>query len=192
LRHFTKIAEGIDVSALLGELRDNPGVWDRHAYRKHGAASPHAAMSDCWLRYRPIMELTSPAAFKAPHIPVWYPEAALLPEAKRIALDLMAMVRGEMLYAVLITKIPPLMGIAPHADEGWHVERTEKLYVSLQSAPGAVFGCDDGAWQESIEPAAGDCWLFDNRKRHYVENRSAIDRITLIVCVQTEMFGRRA
>ena len=102
----------------------------------------------------------------------------------------MAKVQGEMLCAVLITRIPPGSGIDPHIDKSWHVEYTEKFYLTLKGAPGAAFYCDDGTWEESIEPRPGDLYLFDNRKRHWVENQSDQDRVTLIMCIRTDMFGR--
>ena len=188
--HFTRIAEGVDVEPLKAELAAHPELWNQHGYRKAVDGSPHATMADIWVRYRALDELTSPAAYKEPHIPVWYPAADALPSVRRIIYGLMAHVDGEMLCGVLITRIPPGAGIALHTDDGWHVDYTEKFYVSVQSAPGSVFGCTTEGGTECIEPNPGDIWLFDNRKPHFVQNDSPIDRITLIACIRTALFGR--
>ena len=187
--HFTKIAEEVDIAPLKAELDAHPELWNRHPYRKIADDTPHASMDDIWLRYRPLSELTSTAAYAEPHIPVWYPAADALPAVKPIIYGLMAHVDGEMLCGVLITRIPPGAGIGLHHDAGWHVEYTEKFYVSVQSAPGARFYCA-AEGPEWIEPKAGEIWLFDNRKPHFVQNDSPIDRITLIVCIRTTLFGR--
>ena len=188
MRHFEKIAEGIDVGPLNAELAAHPELWNAHPDRKAAPGSPHAGMSDIWLRFAPPGFL-SPATRWQPFIPVWYPAAKHLPAAKRIAFDLMAKVEGEMLCGVLITRIPPGGGIASHVDSGWHVASTEKLYVSLKSEPGARFICEEGG-DETLEPKEGTVWKFDNRKPHRVENASATDRVTLIVCIRTQLFGR--
>lgn len=145
-------------------------------------------MSDIWVRYNRPDRLNpeDPRAFNNEHVPVWYPAWKKLPALRPIIFDLMATVEGEMLCGVLITRIPPGEGIAPHVDAGWHVEYTEKFYLSLKSSPGADFVCDG----ERLNPKPGEMWLFDNRKNHWVENDSTEDRITLIVCIRTEMFGR--
>ena len=188
--HFTRIAEGVDVEPLKAELAAHPELWNQHPYRKIADNSPHADMSDIWLRWRALNELTSTAAYSEPHIPVWYPAADALSSVKRIIYGLMAHVDGEMLCGVLITRIPSGAGIALHSDAGWHAEYTEKFYVAVQGAPGARFGCTTEEGTECIEPNPGDIWLFDNRKPHFVQNDSPIDRITLIACIRTTLFGR--
>lgn len=175
---------------MQAELNAHPALWNQNPYRKIVKDSPHAAMTDIWLRYRPLNELTTPAAYREPHLPVWYPAADVLPSVKPILFGLMAHVDGEMLCGVLITRIPPGAGIDLHADDGWHVDYTEKFYLSVQSAPGARFCCETEEGSECIEPKTGEIWLFDNRKPHCVRNDSPVDRITLIACIRTSLFGR--
>lgn len=189
MSHFRLIARRYDVEPLKAQLANHPELWNANAYRQTGEGSPHGAMRDIWIRYRAIEELTSPEAYKEPHLPVWYPAYYALPALAPLLKDIMRRVEGEMLCGVLITKIPPGAGIGIHTDEGWHVDYTDKLYLSLQSEPGAKFGCMAEP-AEILEPKQGELWLFDNRKPHWVKNDSYCDRITLIVCVRTAMFGR--
>ena len=189
MKHFAKIADGIDVVPLLGELSARPDLWDAQTMRKRiGDSAPHAQMSDIWVRYNEISRVGP--HFNDEHVPVWYPAWKALPSLHPILFGLMTLTEGEMLGGVLITRIPPGMGIGPHLDHGWHVEQYDKFYLSLQSEPGAMFWCDADNEREALEPRPGEVWLFDNRKLHWVENRSAADRITLIVCIRTEKYGR--
>lgn len=188
MRHFTKLTEGIDVAPLLGQIEEHPELWDAHPWRRTAKGTPHSGMTDIWVRYNDPKNIG--ARFNDEHVPVWYPAWKALPALRPIIFSVMALTEMEMLCAVLITRIPPGEGIKPHIDKGWHVEYTEKFYLSLESDPGAVFACDDGTWEESIEPKAGDLYLFDNRKCHWVENRSKRNRTTLIICGRTDKFGR--
>lgn len=186
MRHFLKIASGIDVAPLLAELAANPALWGQFGWRKTIPGGPHAGMTDIWVRYNAYSKLGP--HFNDEHDSLWYPAYDALPALRGILYPLMAAVDGERLGGVLITKIPHGGGIAPHIDRGWHVEYYDKFYVSLASAPGAKFICHEGG-DEALEPAAGECWRFDNRKPHSVVNESGRDRITLIVCIRTEKFN---
>lgn len=187
MRYFTKIAEGIDVEPLNAEIEQHPELWGAFGWRKKISNGPHAQMTDIWVRYndvRPFEERGDYRGFTEEHDSIWYPAYKFLPALRGIIFPLIAKVEGERLGGVLITKIPAGHGIASHVDAGWHVDYYDKFYVSLKSAPGAKFCCGD----ESLEPKPGECWRFDNRLRHWVQNDSAEDRVTLIVCIRTHRY----
>lgn len=171
----------VDVSALREELAAHPELWGEHSGRKMG---PHAEMTDIWPRYRSPEELTSPAAYGEPHLPVWYPCIEKLPSVKKIALDLMAVVGGEILGGILITKLAPGGEIASHVDGGWHAGFYQKFYVAVQNRPGSVFGWEDG----DIHASDGQVYWFRNDVPHWVTNDSSEDRISMIVCIRTEIY----
>jgi hypothetical protein len=191
LKHFQLIDREVEVAPLNAQLEAHPELWDQHGGRK-GPGSPHNQISDIWVRYNRIERLSAGREhFNAEHVPVWYPAWNALPALRPIIFNLMAQVEGEMIGAVFITRVPPGAGIDWHVDEGWHVETFDKFYLSLQSAPGANFYCQVGAEQEALCPKPGEIWLFDNRKFHAVHNGSEQDRMTCIICIRTERFGRR-
>lgn len=194
VKHFTFIRGGVDVAPILSELEANPDLWGEHGVRKTAPGTPHAEMTDIWVRYNdaaPFDRGERPwSQFNNPHVPVWYRAWDALPSLKPAVFDLMAAVEGEMLGGVLITRIPPGCGIGWHADDGWHVQYYEKFYLALESRPGAKFLCGAGGAIEELEPSPGDVWLFDNRLMHAVRNDSDGNRTTAIICIRTEKFGR--
>lgn len=186
MQNFLKIAEGINVLPLQMALVRQPELFGKHTGRSDAYSSPHSQMKDIWVRYNKFDNfLSSPATFNDEHDSVWYPEAALIPEARQIAMILMSMVGGERLGGVLITKIPPGGKIAPHVDRGWHAEYYEKYFVPIQNDEGAIFGFEDGI----IAPRLGEAYWFHNGNSHWVENNSQRDRIALIVCIRTHKGG---
>lgn len=177
----------VDVKDVNRQLADHPELWGQFGWRKDATEGVHAQMDDIWVRYNDIRKFSEPTPrFNDRHVPIWYPAWRALPALRDIIFPLMASVEGEMLGAVLITKIPPGARILPHVDTGWHVDYYDKWYVSLQGQPGAQFHCGD----EFIEPRTGDCYHFDNRREHWVNNDSDRDRITLIICIRTDWYKR--
>ncbi len=181
---FSLVAHA-DHAPILRDLEAHPELWDQHTARRDVLKSPFVKASDIWVRYNRWDRLGP--QFNDEHVPVWYPAWSALPSLKPVVFALMAQFQGEMLGGVLITRIPAGVSIAPHVDTGWHVDYYEKFYLSLKSAPGAMFCFDDAV----LNPKPGEVWRIDNRQRHWVANNSNEDRMTLIVCIRTEMFGRR-
>ena len=192
MRHFQRIAEGVDVVPILAELEAAPDLWDSITLRKTAPDSPHTGMSDIWVRYNDVAPFIASGSFQGlndPHVPINYPAWYALPSLQDFAFRLMACVRGEMLGGVLITRIAPGRGINMHTDHGWHVDYFSKFYLSLKSAPGAQFICQpEGEPAEVLEPTVGDVWYFDNRRPHAVVNGSEKDRMTAIFCIRTTLF----
>lgn len=184
--NFKQIARA-DITPILSDIHAHPELWGARPERKTAIGTPHAAMSDIWVRYNDISRLGP--SFNDEHVPVNYPAWHALPSVRRLCFDLMAHVDGEMLGGVLITRIPPGARIEPHIDTGWHVEYYDKFYVCLQSEPGAVFHCEADSGADSLCPTPGEVHLFDNRKLHWVTNDSDQDRVTLIVCIRTNKEG---
>lgn len=182
MKFFQKICD-IDVTDLLSQIDAHPELWGEFGWRKNIPHGPHGQMTDIWVRYNDIKNLGP--KFNDEHDPVWYPAYDALPALKQIIYPLMAMVEGERLGGVLITRIPPGRGIAPHIDKSWHVDYYDKFYVQLKSRPGAIFCCGD----DRLNPKPGEVWRFDNRKLHWVNNNSDDDRMTLIVCIRTKKYG---
>jgi len=177
LKHIKLIAEGVDVAPMRTALQAHPDLWDQNTARTANPASPHYGLSDIWARFAALGEDGS-----QPHVSVWYPCADLLP-IRALVYPLMALVRGDQLGGVLITKIPAGKECKPHTDPGWHARYYQKFAVQIDADPGQSF-CFEG---ESLVTKPGDVLWFDNAFTHWVTNPTAHDRLTAIVCIKTDM-----
>lgn len=183
MKHFLKIAEGVDVLPLRLALQMNPQLWNEHSGRKEFNGSSHKETSDIWVRYNDIKNIEQGyEAFTGPHDSVWYPSASILP-IKPLVMSLMTRCEATRLGGVLITKIPAGGRVLPHTDSGWHPEHYPvKLYIPLQTNPQVLNRCED----EEVVMRTGDVWYFNNLVEHEVKNDGPDDRMTLIVCLRCD------
>ena len=184
MRHFIKLGV-VDPLPLLLQIERHPELWNQHTGRTGYEGSPHADLSDIWLRWRPQEHLTSSASHNEPFAELtWYPAMAALPAARAILMQIMGSVAGTALGGSLITKVPSTAAVKPHSDAGgWHAHyyRT-KVYVVIKTNPNAINWCAG----ESYIPNAGDVFTFDNLKEHAVYNEGDDDRITMMTAIRCE------
>lgn len=187
MRHFVPIAE-VDVEPALTEVEARPDLWNSITLRKGG---PHVEMDDIWFRYNDHTKFGPETYSKMSeeHVPINYPAWHAMPAVRKIVLDVMRLVEGDMVGGVWITRIPPGGRIHKHADFGWHAKTFDKFYTSLISDPGAEFWSEVDGEKECLVPKAGECWLYNNLRPHWVENYSDRYRMTLISCIRTDMFN---
>lgn len=169
--------EGMDVEPMRAALANHPELWDRHPDRTAPVDSPHHGLSDIWARYADPKTLQADGS----HDSIWYPVADLLP-VRGLVFPLMTATRGERLGGVLITRIRPGQQCKPHTDPGWHARHYDKYAVQIEAAPEQCFHFE----RQSLVTKPGDVFWFDNAHTHWVTNESQVDRITMIVCIQTE------
>jgi hypothetical protein len=179
MRHFLKIASGVDVTPVLNALAAKAGLWNRHRLRTAYPGTPLAACDDIWVWFNdddPARSGEMVDAIQTRPYPAWRE----LPQLRTLVLDLLRRVDGVQLGRVVITRLPPGARIEPHADKGAPATFYRRYQVALQSLPGCVFRIED----EAVSFQGGDVWWIDNRARHSVENNSADDRIALIVDIR--------
>jgi hypothetical protein len=179
----------LDVTRALQRLYDGGRYWNRHRLRTEQYV--HSSVDDIWLRFHEWRDDITLAEFNEPHESVWYPIADEIPELKALALATWA--KAMNLYGcvlelggVLITKIPPGGEVIAHADRGWHAEHYNiKHALQLLGCTGQSFNFDGYA----VSAHPGELYEFDNSQVHWVENKSPIDRITMIVCMRMNSDG---
>lgn len=179
---FSRIAIDLDIDNVVRELDENSHLFGELNARKEAPGSPHAEMDDIWLRYGDISKMVSDGDYSHisdEHDSIWLKD---LPASRRLCLEVMAIVGGERLGGVLITRLPPGGKIKPHVDSGWHAAYYNKYYVPIKNKAGSVFGFADG----EINGAIGEAWKFDNSIEHWVNNDSDGDRIAMIICIKGE------
>lgn len=75
-----------------------------------------------------------------------------------------------------------LMCLAPgarvpeHADINHHWHTRVRLHIPIFTLPEVRFHCDG----QSVHMAAGEAWIFDNWRRHHVENNASAARVHLV------------
>lgn len=181
------VTAALHTGSVVEEFKACYDEFDKYAYRRTAPGSPHADMTDIWVRYNDITPYVSKGSlegFGDEHDSVWYPVADKLPSAKKMAFELMSLVEGERLGGILVTKLPPGGKILPHVDSGWHASYYDKFYVPITAPEGSRMCFLDGY----IKARLGQAWWFDNSNKHWVENQTDEDRISMIVCVRTEKY----
>lgn len=67
--------------------------------------------------------------------------------------------------------------VPPHCDINYHWINKTRIHIPIITHPDVRFKCDG----EEVHMAAGEAWIFDNWRRHSVENNSDITRVHLVI-----------
>lgn len=183
MKNFQQLAAGVDVGPLMHALQRQPDLWNRHTWRTKYAGTPHADVSDIWLRFadeKATADTNDLSKVVEDTRPVWYPEIHSLPQVRPIVFDLMRRVEAFELGRLLITKLPPGGRILRHSDAtGAYTDQTDgaRYHIVLQGMPGSLFHAGD----ETVCMRTGEVWWFNHLAEHAVENNSKDDRIHLLV-----------
>ena len=182
MQNFLRIAQGVDVGPLALELHRAPHLWDQNTTRKTYVGSPHTAMSDIWVRFRPVAELDDHNAHKTEYRCTFWPAWRELPALRPLVFGMMSAVSSVEMGSIIITRLPPGCDIEPHDDRGsWAAEYYNcKLHLTVAGESMSV--CDG----DTVAMSQGEVWTFDNLKIHSVHNPGPVDRIAVIVSMRCE------
>jgi hypothetical protein len=75
-----------------------------------------------------------------------------------------------------LMRLAPGAGVPEHADINYHWHTRVRVHIPIFTQPEVRFHCDG----QSVHMAAGEAWIFDNWRRHHVENNATADRIHLV------------
>ncbi len=75
-----------------------------------------------------------------------------------------------------LMRLGPKVWVPEHADINHHWHTRVRLHIPVFTSPAVRFHCDG----ESVHMGAGEAWLFDNWRRHHVENEGTSERIHLV------------
>ncbi len=190
MRNFHLIANGIDVSQAVTQLKVNHTLWNQNTLRTQAEGSPHREVSDIWMRMNDLSKCR-----QADTDPVYvdhresinYPAWNLLPAVRKLVVNLMAFVEGERMGRVMISRMEPGTKIGEHADIGpdltkWYDNEPyySRFHIVLQGLPGSVFQCDG----EEVNMRTGEIWWFRNDLPHSVHNNSADDRLHVVIDIK--------
>jgi hypothetical protein len=176
MKHFLKIADGIDVTPILHALAINPDLWNENTLRTQHPGTAHAEVSDIWLMFNELSDSVVDDRFVVP-----YRGWDVLKPLRSLILDLMRRVDGVHLGRCIVTKLPSGKEILPHVDGGAPATYYTRYQIALQSLPGAQFYIED----EVVNFRSGEIWLINNNAEHGVINNSDDDRIVCIVDIRS-------
>ncbi|PHY19558.1 aspartyl/asparaginyl beta-hydroxylase domain-containing protein [Caulobacter sp. BP25] len=75
-----------------------------------------------------------------------------------------------------LMRLAPGAGVPEHADINYHWHTRVRLHIPVVTWPEVRFHCDG----EAVHMGAGEAWVFDNWRRHHVENNASAERIHLV------------
>jgi len=172
LAHFRRMAEGIDVSPILAEVRDNRALWFVNQLRQRNIRV-HAETNSIELRkgLRPDSTVRLEDCQESAKTAEWQ----RFPCTTRILTELAAREAGELARAMLV-RLKPQGRVLAHIDHGTYYARRDRYHLVILSAQGSEMQCDD----ERLVFAQGEFWCFNNKVMHQAFNRSNDWRIHLI------------
>jgi hypothetical protein len=75
-----------------------------------------------------------------------------------------------------LMRLAPGAGVPEHADINYHWHTRVRLHIPVFTWPEVRFHCDG----ETVRMGEGEAWVFDNWRRHHVENNASQARIHLV------------
>ena len=84
---------------------------------------------------------------------------------------------GEVLARSRLMKLDAGSKVSIHVDFNYHWYSRVRIHIPVITNPDVIFYCDN----EQVHMKAGECWIFDNWRRHRVLNESKHDRIHLVI-----------
>jgi hypothetical protein len=75
-----------------------------------------------------------------------------------------------------LMRLAPGAQVPAHADASYHWFHRVRIHIPVITHPEVRFYCGG----ESVHMAAGEAWLFDNWRRHHVDNASDAERVHLV------------
>ena len=159
---FLQLPLRFDAEALASEVEAlGEGVW-----RDHPQKFPGNSML-------PLL-----AAGGDPANESFIGEMAPTPELQRCPYLLSAIASlGAVAGRTRLMRLAGQAEVTPHVDQGYYWTDRVRVHVPIVTQPTVRFECDG----ESINMAAGECWIFDTWREHKVENDASQSRIHLVV-----------
>jgi len=78
---------------------------------------------------------------------------------------------------VLLIKLKAGQSIPPHHDSGEYLMLSRRHHIPIVTTSDVFFGVGS----ETVSMQAGECWEINNSRIHFVNNKSEIDRVHLLI-----------
>ncbi len=177
MKHFKKLAAGIDIGPLVAEVTAQPELWLWDVSRQTKVKCQRETES-IYLRaaVKPFPEGVSgndvhPS--RRTRLAARFPRTLGFCEA-------FAAREGGQLGRVTLVKLQPWGRVFPHIDKGAYYRIRDRYHLVLDSANGSPLT----AGGETALLREGELWAFDNKQPHEAHNLSDRPRIHLIFDVE--------
>ena len=174
VRHFTRIAEGVDVTPFLEELDAAPHMWSADTSRQRKVRCQRHTRN---IFLRTARKPLPPGAKNANdvHESRIARAARKFPRALAYCENTARDLGAELGRATLVALLPRCK-VYPHVDAGAYYRVRDRLHLVLKSSQGSPLSAGD----ETVVMHEGELWAFDNKARHFAENLSSEPRVHLI------------
>jgi hypothetical protein len=182
---FAKIADSLDVQALVKAINSHAHLWDVITERQNYRGSAHHDTQAIIVR-GPRPETRD--AFNE----LWTVD---YPYAKPLAAHVDLLTRRCCMHIGLTGELGRVMlvnlradgHIDSHVDEGRYADTFERFHLAIIAAKGVRFNVAE----HSFEALSGELWWFNHKLTHSVVNLSGADRWHLIIDVCAPRYRER-
>ena len=174
MRHFARLAEGVDTEPLLAELDAEPDMWLADTSRQRRVRCQRNTQN---IFLRAPKKPLPPGAKNANDVH----ECRLMRAAAKFPRTLAfcqstADERGAVLGRATLVALLPGSRVYPHIDKGDYYRIRDRFHLVLKSPEGSPLSAEE----ETVVMREGELWVFNNKVRHSAENPSNEPRIHLI------------
>ena len=174
LKHFTRIADSVDLRPFLAELYAAPEIWLANTSRQRNVRCQRHTQN---IFLRAPRKPLPPGAKNANdvHESRVARAASKFPRTlafcERVAEELESTLGRATLVALL-----PKSQVFPHVDTGAYYRIRDRLHLVLKSSDGSPLTAGD----ETVVMHPGELWAFNNKAQHSATNPSPEPRVHLI------------
>jgi hypothetical protein len=174
MKHFKKLAEGVDTTAILAEIDAWPEAWLKDTSRQNKVKCQRETQT-IFLRsgVKPWPEGVTTG--NDVHPSRMTRMAASFPKTLEWVENLAAE-QGARMARVTLVKLQPKGRVYPHIDHDEYYRIRDRYHLVLRSKDGSPLTTEG----ETAVMREGELWVFDNKRDHWAENTSDEPRIHMI------------
>ena len=172
-QHFRRLAQSIDVTPILAEIRASRELWYLNQVRRQ-TVRDQAETNNIALRRGVTPDDKSVSLDDSQRVEEtknW----ARFPHTTALLTKFAGHEQGELARAMLV-RLKPQGRVLSHVDRGAYYACRDRYHLVIQSPGGSEMGAG-GEWATF---QAGDLWCFNNKVVHEALNRSTDWRVHLI------------
>ena len=172
--HFIRISENENIAPILAELDASPETWLADTSRQRNVRCQRNTRN---IFLRSAKKPLPPGVNNANdvHESRVAPAARKFPHALAYCQRVADAVKGQLGRATLVS-LQPGSKVFPHIDIGDYYRVRDRFHLVVKSPEGSPLTTEG----KTVVMQEGELWVFNNKARHWAENRSDEPRVHLI------------